>query len=92
MPVGFDLSTWLVVGVEPCAMGVADQDDGEPAGHRFLVAGPLVLDREDHRAWLDGEPLLLGGKALSLLQELMLRSHTLVTNCLLYTSPSPRDS
>ena len=60
-------------------MGVADQDDGEPAGHRFLVAGPLVLDREDHRAWLDGKPLLLGGKALSLLQELMLRSHTLVT-------------
>ena len=46
---------------------------------RFLVAGELVLDRADHRAWLASAPLDLGSKAFALLAELMQHPQRLVT-------------
>ena len=51
----------------------------EPGGARFMVAGPLVLDRQDQRAWLADDRLDIGGKPLLLLQELMRQPGLLVT-------------
>lgn len=50
-----------------------------PAGDRYLIAGPLTLDREDERAFLDGRPLHLSPKPYALLLALMGRPQTLVT-------------
>ena len=52
---------------------------GEQAGERFLIGRDLVLDRQDERAWLAGRPLVLGGKALALLEELMRNAQLLVS-------------
>lgn len=46
---------------------------------RFLVAGDLVLDSIDRRAWLASSPLALGTKAFALLEELMRSPQLLVT-------------
>lgn len=46
---------------------------------RFLVAGPLVLDTSDRRAWMDSFKLDIGSKALALLEELMRHPEMLVT-------------
>ena len=46
---------------------------------RVLAAGPYRFDLQDERVWRDGEPLRLGGKALSLLRVLMEQPQTLVT-------------
>lgn len=51
----------------------------ESAEARFLVAGELVLDRQDQRAWLSSTRLELGSKALALLEELMRQPGMLVT-------------
>ena len=51
----------------------------ENSAARFLVAGELVLDREDQRAWLASSPLNIGAKALALLEELMRNAGLLVT-------------
>ena len=51
----------------------------ERSASRFLVAGDLVLDRADQRAWLSLSPLSLGAKALALLEELMRHPQMLVT-------------
>jgi TolB-like protein/DNA-binding winged helix-turn-helix (wHTH) protein len=45
----------------------------------MLVAGPLRLDLRDHRLWLDGEAVRLGGKALALVERLMRTPQRLVT-------------
>ena len=58
-------------------MQTGDNPGGDAAS-RFLVSGELVLDRQDHRAWYSGSPLALGGKALAILEELMLARGTLV--------------
>jgi len=47
--------------------------------YRYLVAGPIWLDRQDERLWLDGKPVRLGGRAVALLRALMERPRTLVT-------------
>lgn len=49
------------------------------AQQRYLVAGPLRLDRDDERLWCDGNVVRLGGKAVALLRVLMERPRTLVT-------------
>ena len=46
---------------------------------RFLVAGDLVLDTHDERAWLGAGRLNLGSKALALLGEFMRHPQMLVT-------------
>ena len=46
---------------------------------RYLIAGPLGLDRQDERLWRNGRQVRLGGKAWALLQALMERPRTLVT-------------
>ena len=46
---------------------------------RYLIAGPLRLDRQDERLWRNGRQVRLGGKAWALLQALMERPRTLVT-------------
>lgn len=51
----------------------------ENSNTRFLVAGRLVLDRADQRAWLDSRPLELGNKALATLEELMRNPQLLVS-------------
>lgn len=51
----------------------------ERSDARFLVAGDLVLDREDQRAWLTSKVLDLPGKPMLLLEELMRRPGLLVT-------------
>lgn len=47
--------------------------------HRYLISGPIRLDRRDERLWRDGQEVRLGGKALALLRALMERPQTLVT-------------
>ena len=46
---------------------------------RFLIAGSLVLDRDDQRVWLEDERVNLGSKAMALLEELMRNPQRLVT-------------
>lgn len=46
---------------------------------RYLIAGPLWLDREDERLWRSGRQVRLGGKAWALLRALMEKPRTLVT-------------
>lgn len=46
---------------------------------RYLIAGPLRLDRKDERLWRNGRQIRLGGKAWALLQALMEKPRTLVT-------------
>lgn len=46
---------------------------------RYLVAGPLLLDRRDERLFRGKDPVRIGGKALALLGALMERPRTLVT-------------
>ena len=47
--------------------------------HRYLISGPIRLDRKDERVWRNGQDVRLGGKALGLLRALMERPRTLVT-------------
>ena len=47
--------------------------------HRYLISGPIRLDRQDERVWLSGAEVRLGGKAVALLRALMERPRTLVT-------------
>ncbi len=47
--------------------------------HRYLISGPIRLDRKDERVWRNGQEVRLGGKALGLLRALMERPRTLVT-------------
>lgn len=49
------------------------------AQDRYLVAGSMVLDREDERLWKGGSPVPLAGKAFLLLKALMERPRKLVT-------------
>lgn len=46
---------------------------------RYLIAGPLWLDRQDERLWRNGREIRLGGKAWAMLLALMERPRTLVT-------------
>lgn len=57
--------------------------------HRFLVAGPVWLDRQDERLWVSGSAVRLGGKALAILRTLMERPQTLVTKDELFDSAWP---
>ncbi len=57
--------------------------------HRYLVAGPILLDCRDERLWHDGAVVRLGGKALALLRTLMERPRTLVTKSDLFDSVWP---
>lgn len=59
------------------------------AHSRYLVAGALVLDCEDERAWNGGDPVRLGGKAFQLLCTLMRRPRTLVTKDELFDAVWP---
>lgn len=52
----------------------------------MLVVGPLRLDPRDQRAWRDGEPVRLGGKAFALLERLMRTPQRLVTKDELFDS------
>lgn len=56
---------------------------------RYLVAGPLWLDRQDESLWRDGRHIRLGGKALGLLRALMERPRTLVTKDELFDTVWP---
>ena len=47
--------------------------------HRYLISGPIRLDRRDERVWQNGQEVRLGGKAVALLRALMERPRTLVT-------------
>jgi TolB-like protein/DNA-binding winged helix-turn-helix (wHTH) protein len=47
--------------------------------HRYLISGPIRLDKRDERLWRNGQEVRLGGKALALLRALMERPQTLVT-------------
>lgn len=47
--------------------------------HRYLIAGPIWLDRQDERLWRNGREARLGGKALAMLRALMEKPRTLVT-------------
>lgn len=49
------------------------------SGDEVLVAGPCRLDLRDERLWINGAPVVLGGKSLGLLRALMLRPQVLVT-------------
>ncbi|MBZ6378755.1 MULTISPECIES: winged helix-turn-helix domain-containing protein [Pacificimonas] len=68
-----------------------EHEVGDEAGAeaRFLVAGDLVLDRRDQRAWLLAVPLQLGAKALTLLEELMMNPRLLVTKERLFDAAWP---
>ena len=46
---------------------------------RYLISGPIRLDRRDERVWQNGQDVRLGGKAVALLRALMERPRTLVT-------------
>ena len=46
---------------------------------RYLISGPIRLDRRDERVWRNGQEVRLGGKAVALLRALMERPRTLVT-------------
>jgi TolB-like protein/DNA-binding winged helix-turn-helix (wHTH) protein len=46
---------------------------------RYLISGPIRLDRRDEKLWRSGQEIRLGGKALALLRALMERPCTLVT-------------
>ena len=61
----------------------------ERADARFLVAEELVLDREDHRAWLASARLELGSKSLAVLEELMRQPQLLVTKDRLFEAGWP---
>lgn len=56
---------------------------------RYLVAGPLTLDREDERLWKDGRATRLGGKGFLLLKALMERPRRLVTKDELFDAVWP---
>ena len=56
---------------------------------RYLVAGPIRLDRADERLRLSGKPVRLGGKAFALLKMLMERPRTLVTKVELFDAVWP---
>ena len=56
---------------------------------RYLVAGPLTLDRQDERLWKDGRATRLGGKGFLLLKALMERPQTLVTKDELFDAVWP---
>ena len=56
---------------------------------RFLVASSFWLDRRDERLWVNGNPVRLGGKALSILRALMERPKILVTKDELFDSAWP---
>ncbi len=47
--------------------------------HRFLLSGPLRLDRVEERLWRDGKLMPLGGKPLALLRAFMETPQTLLT-------------
>ena len=64
---------------------------GDPNTAGLLTVGGLRLDPDGHEANLDGAPLDLSRREFDLLHYLALRAGQVVT-CLLYTSPSPRDS
>ena len=57
--------------------------------YRYLVAGPVCLDCQDERLWLDGKPVRLGGKALALLRALMERPLSLVSKDELFEAVWP---
>ena len=46
---------------------------------RYLIAGSLLIDRQDERLWRGDRQFRLGGKAFELLRALMERPRTLVT-------------
>jgi TolB-like protein/DNA-binding winged helix-turn-helix (wHTH) protein len=56
---------------------------------RYLISGPIRLDRRDERLWRNGQEVRLGGKALALLRALMERPQTLVTKDQLFESVWP---
>ncbi|QIK96270.1 hypothetical protein G7076_07255 [Sphingomonas sp. HDW15A] len=56
---------------------------------RFLVAGPVWLDRRDERLWVNGSAVRLGAKALAILRTLMERPQSLVTKDELFDSVWP---
>ncbi|MEO0399237.1 MAG: winged helix-turn-helix domain-containing protein [Pseudomonadota bacterium] len=51
---------------------------------RYLIAGNLVLDRKDSRAFLDGAPLALSPKPFALLEALMASGQVLVSKDALF--------
>ena len=69
-------------------MRLEDRQKNE-AGSRFLVAGELVLDREDQRVWLASSNLELGSKSFALLLELMQHPGVLVTKDRLFDAGWP---
>jgi TolB-like protein/DNA-binding winged helix-turn-helix (wHTH) protein len=59
------------------------------ADSRYLIAGELMLDRADERAWRGRSPVRLGGKAFLLLRALMECPQTLVTKDELFEAAWP---
>lgn len=51
----------------------------EARTHRFLLSGPLRLDRVEGRLWRDGKLMPLGGKPFALLRAFMETPQTLLT-------------
>ena len=54
--------------------------------HRYLISGPIRLDRIDERLWRQEQEVRLGGRAWALLRALMERPRTLVTKDELFDS------
>ena len=68
---------------------MASSDSPDIRDSRYLVAGELVLDRDDQRAWRGGDALPLGAKAIALLEELMRHPGLLVTKERLFETAWP---